>query len=97
MEAKGNELGVTGAQAVADSSSKLGNIHTLDLDDNDFGDDGVCAVVDGLCNNNYLKRLDLRYFFASRCLFCSSHLSPLLLLISTIVETSKWQKPSREL
>lgn len=61
LEAKGNELGVTGAQAVADAAPKLSNVHTLDLDENDFGDDGISAVAEGFCNNSYLKRLDIRY------------------------------------
>lgn len=61
FEVKGNELGLPGAQAVASIASKMSNVHTLDLDDCELGDDGLAALAEGLCNNTYLKHLNVRY------------------------------------
>jgi Ran GTPase-activating protein (RanGAP) involved in mRNA processing and transport len=71
FEAEGNDLGFPGAQVVAEAAPKLNNVHTLDLDDNDFGDDGLAAIADGLCNNTFLKRLDIRCYLALDIFFIS--------------------------
>lgn len=72
VEAKGNDFGVAGARMIASLADKLTNIHTLDLDDNDLGDEGVSVVADGLCNNTCIKVL----FLSSKCQISELFLQP---------------------
>jgi len=54
-----NKLGVPGARVLSSMSDKLTNIVSLDLRDNEFGDEGVSTLCDGLCYNTTLKHLSL--------------------------------------
>mmetsp|Transcript_22643 Transcript_22643/g.89577 ORF Transcript_22643/g.89577 Transcript_22643/m.89577 type:complete len:1056 (-) Transcript_22643:76-3243(-) len=52
-----NKFGVAGARALAEVVPTAKNIVDLDLSDNDFGDDGVVALCEGLGKHTDLKTL----------------------------------------
>jgi len=54
-----NKLGLPGARVLSSMADKLSNIVSLDLRDNEFGDEGVSTLCDGLCYNTNLKHLSL--------------------------------------
>lgn len=54
-----NKLGLPGARVLGNMADKLSNIASLDLRDNEFGDEGVSNVCDGFCYNTNLKHLSL--------------------------------------
>jgi len=54
-----NKLGLPGARVLGNMADKLSNIASLDLRDNEFGDEGVSNICDGFCYNTNLKHLSL--------------------------------------
>ena len=54
-----NKLGIAGARVLASLADKINNVVYLDLSDNDFGDEGLGIVTEGLRYNNSLKHLSL--------------------------------------
>lgn len=61
-----NKLGVPGARVLAGLVDKLAAVTSLNLAENDFGDDGVSIVAEALCYNSHLKHLSLKGNFKSR-------------------------------
>ncbi|GAM24434.1 hypothetical protein SAMD00019534_076090 [Acytostelium subglobosum LB1] len=59
FESRNNDLGIAGARMLASLADKIPNIHTLDLAENDFGDEGVSVICDGFIQNNSVKKLSL--------------------------------------
>lgn len=47
-------------------ADKLTNIASLDLSENEFGDEGVAIITEGLCYNSALKHLSLDKNFKSK-------------------------------
>jgi len=54
-----NELGLAAANIIASVPLKMTNVHTLNLSDNDFGEEGVAIIAEGLCSSTTLKGLIL--------------------------------------
>eukprot|EP01117_Protostelium_nocturnum_P007037 TRINITY_DN2522_c0_g1_i1.p1 TRINITY_DN2522_c0_g1~~TRINITY_DN2522_c0_g1_i1.p1 ORF type:complete len:980 (+),score=425.95 TRINITY_DN2522_c0_g1_i1:440-2941(+) len=61
-----NKLGVAGARVFVSVVDKLRHVVALDLHDNEFGDEGVAIVAQGLTNNNCIKHLNLDANFKTR-------------------------------
>ena len=55
------KISLPGWAAIADALSHTTNLHTLSLDFNELGDDGVALIAGGLENNTSLTAVDLDY------------------------------------
>eukprot|EP01114_Cavostelium_apophysatum_P017693 TRINITY_DN5318_c0_g1_i2.p1 TRINITY_DN5318_c0_g1~~TRINITY_DN5318_c0_g1_i2.p1 ORF type:complete len:955 (-),score=273.67 TRINITY_DN5318_c0_g1_i2:490-3312(-) len=54
-----NGLNMQAAEIISSMSLKISNIHTLNISDNEFGEEGISAIAEGLCSNTTLKNLVL--------------------------------------
>jgi Ran GTPase-activating protein (RanGAP) involved in mRNA processing and transport len=54
-----NGFGLRGAQLLAQLAPKSLTVTSLDLADNDFGDDGIAVLATALCNNSHVKHLNI--------------------------------------
>ncbi|ELR15193.1 myosinI binding protein, putative [Acanthamoeba castellanii str. Neff] len=59
LDLAANKLGVLGANMLAGLAAEITTIKSLDLTDNDFGDEGMSIIADGLCHNSSLRELHL--------------------------------------
>jgi len=59
LDISDNNFGVSAAISVASVPFTMKNIHTLNISDNDFGEEGVGIIAEGLCSNTTLKNLIL--------------------------------------
>jgi len=61
-----NKLGVLGANMISGMAGEILTIETLDLSSNDFGDEGLSILAEGLCGNTSIKALKLGDNFKSK-------------------------------
>lgn len=54
-----NGFGLRGAQLLAQLAPKSLTVTSLDLADNEFGDDGIAVLATALCNNSHIKHLNI--------------------------------------
>jgi len=66
LDLSGNKLGVPGARALAALSEKVQNIASLDLSDNEFGDEGISILAEALVNNQSIRFLNIDFNFKAR-------------------------------
>ncbi|GAM21013.1 hypothetical protein SAMD00019534_041880 [Acytostelium subglobosum LB1] len=59
FDCKVNELGIGGARLFASLADKIPNIHTLDVSENDFCDEGVAVICEGFIQNTSVRKLIL--------------------------------------
>eukprot|EP01133_Synstelium_polycarpum_P015678 gene15678-18632_t len=59
LDIRNNDLSIAGARMLASLADKISNIHTLDVSENDFGDEGVSVICEGFCQNNSVRKLVL--------------------------------------
>lgn len=52
-----NGYGVSAATAISEISVKMANVHTLNLSDNELGDEGIATLAGGLCSNMCIRHL----------------------------------------
>jgi Ran GTPase-activating protein (RanGAP) involved in mRNA processing and transport len=50
-----NKIGIAGARVIASVANTLTNIASLELNDNDLGDEGIGIVAEGIELHNFLK------------------------------------------
>jgi len=65
LDISNNKLGPAGAKLLAGFAATMKNVGSLLVADNDFGDEGVCFLADGLQKNECLKSLSIGGNFTS--------------------------------
>eukprot|EP01100_Stratorugosa_tubuloviscum_P001010 TRINITY_DN1224_c4_g1_i1.p1 TRINITY_DN1224_c4_g1~~TRINITY_DN1224_c4_g1_i1.p1 ORF type:complete len:1158 (-),score=655.33 TRINITY_DN1224_c4_g1_i1:200-3643(-) len=59
LSAAGNPVGQVGGNIIGNIIAEAKNITCLDVSENEFGDDGIAALTEGLCSNTSLSTLKL--------------------------------------
>ncbi|KAL6075869.1 putative MyosinI binding protein [Balamuthia mandrillaris] len=54
-----NKLGVLGANMISGLATDLANVESLDLSNNELGDEGISILAEGLCANTGIKELKI--------------------------------------
>jgi Ran GTPase-activating protein (RanGAP) involved in mRNA processing and transport len=54
-----NNLGLVGAKAIMALAAEMNNVDKLDLSDNDFDDEAVLVLAEGLCHSSALRVLNI--------------------------------------
>ncbi|PRP83601.1 leucine-rich repeat-containing protein [Planoprotostelium fungivorum] len=79
-----NKLGIAGARAIATMVDKIQHVYSLDLHDNEFGEEGVTVLIGGLINNRCIKHLNIDANFKTRAKEKSKgFIEPLIALIGS--------------
>ncbi|PRP81158.1 hypothetical protein PROFUN_01992 [Planoprotostelium fungivorum] len=83
LNLRDNNLSTHGATEIANVAYRISNIHSLDLSDNDLGDDGVADLALGLRNNNSIKKLYLNRNFKGKSKDRSRAVQTLIQLVTS--------------
>jgi hypothetical protein len=54
-----NGYGASAATAISEISVKMANVHTLNLADNELGEEGIAILAGGLCSNMCIRNLNI--------------------------------------
>jgi len=66
LDLSNNNLGLNGAKMMSKVAYKMNNIWSLDLSDNELGDEGIAELAQGFRNNYTMTRLILNRNFKAK-------------------------------